>query len=834
MKFQNYHHQYNHHFHIIADFECTLEKCKLEKSNTVLYEKHIVNSYGIKYNCENELYSEDIKIFNSDNPENVIDNFILDIEKLTKKSYELIKTKREIIISDEEKINFNNNTKCNLCKCEYTKENNKKIHYNRVNGLYLQPVCCKCYKKLKNITFIPVLMHNLKGYDSHLFIKSLYKYGTKSDITVIPNNEEKYISFSKIVTYDEKTNKQRLKKHKFEIRFLDTYSFMGSSLESLTSDLKKDDNDIQELRNIFKSVSKEFECDEQFKIILKKGIYPYSYLDTYDKFNDNNLPNKKEFYNKLNNSECSDDDYNQAKLVWNKFKCEKFIDYHNIYLKLDVLLLSDIWDNFRKTTFNNYNLDCSYYYTSPGLAWSSKLKITNVELELISDTNIYKFIEKGIRGGISQISYRYAEANNKYLDNYDKNNEDSYLMYYDANALYSSAMCQYLPYKDFKWNNEIWNEIKILELIDNQNTGYLFEVDITLDKNLHNHFNQYPLFPENLCVNKDNLNDFQQTEYKESQTKKLILTFFDKTEYVVNYRYLREAIKLGYKITKFHRVLQYSQSNFMSEYINLNTKLRQESSNEFDKHFSKLMNNSVYGKTMESIRKRIEFKLISDEKKIDKLKNIKRFTIFDNHLVGVYLNKSKIKLNKPIYLGQNILDDSKVTMFNFHYNFMLKKIEENNLNLMMTDTDSLLYHIKNDDIYEMMNENRELFDLSNYPKNNKLYDNTNNKVYGKFKDESSGVPIKSVICLRPKLYNINYENKKSKNTCKGVKQYISKYLNKEDYNNCLIKHENKNINKSSSSLQNKIALSYNDDKIYISNDNIHCYNFGYLPFKEYK
>ena len=278
-------------------------------------------------------------------------------------------------------------------------------------------------------------MHNLKGYDSHLFIKSLYKYGMKGEICVIPNNEEKYIAFSKIITYDKnyyckKINEIKIKKIKYEIRFIDSFAFMGSSLECLTDDLKNKNDDIKKLRNIFKSVSNEFKCDDEFKLILRKGVYPYSYIDTYDKFNDVQLPSKINFYNNLNNTECSDNDYSHAELVWDKFKCKKILDYHNIYLKLDVLLLSDIWNNFRETCMNNYKLDASYYYTSPGLSWSSMLKITNIELELINDKEIYNFIECGIRGGISQISHRYAEANNKYLESYDDSKEESYIMYY--------------------------------------------------------------------------------------------------------------------------------------------------------------------------------------------------------------------------------------------------------------------------------------------------------------------------------------------------------------------------------------------------------------------
>ena len=187
---------------------------------------------------------------------------------------------------------------------------------------------------------------------------------------------------------------------------------------------------------------------------------------------------------------------------------------------------------------------------------------------------------------------------------------------------------------------------------DDDKTGYLFEVDISIPEHLHHHFNQYPLFPENLIIKQNNLKDWQRVDDKESQTKKLILTFFDKKKYVVNYRYLKLAISLGYKITKFARVLQYSQSDFLAKHIDKNTILRQNSQNDFQKGYYKLMNNSIYRKTMENIRNRIDFKLYSNSDSVLKIKNIKRFTVFNQNLVGVHLNKQNIKLNKPICLGQ--------------------------------------------------------------------------------------------------------------------------------------------------------------------------------------
>ena len=193
-------------------------------------------------------------------------------------------------------------------------------------------------------------------------------------------------------------------------------------------------------------------------------------------------------------------DYKHAQNVFNKFGCKSLLDYHNIYLKSDVLLLSDIWDNFRKVCYNNYGLDTCYYYTAPGLSFDSMLKITNIDLELLTDVNMFKMFEDGIRGGISQISHRHAVANNKYMSNYDDKKDDSYICYLDANNLYGYAMCQYLPTGDFKWNNDKWDTNKILNLKDDAEIGYLFVVDISYPEELHDYFNQYPPLPENMTI----------------------------------------------------------------------------------------------------------------------------------------------------------------------------------------------------------------------------------------------------------------------------------------------------------------------------------------------
>ena len=628
----------------------------------------------------------------------------------------------------------------------------------------------------------------------------------------------------------------------YEIRFIDTYGFMASSLTTLIENLKNGGKNIPEWRTIFKNVSNGFKDDEQFVLMIQKGIYPYDYIDTYEKLLESKLPKKKCFNNRLTSSKCSDKDYEQAQLVWNTCKCYNFMDYHNIYLKSDVLLLADVWENFREVCFTNYKLDANYYYTAPSLSWDAMLKLTKVELELITDIEQYLFIESGIRGGMSQISKRYAKANNDKIKEYEKTKELSHITYLDANNLYGWAMCEYLPQKDFKWNLENWDESKIANLDNSGAKGYLFSVDLHIPDELHDHFNGYAPAPERQTVLKENLNKWQQEDYKQSKIEKLITSLSDKKDYVVNYRILKLYLSLGVKLMKVNKCLEFTQAPFMKPYIMLNTELRTKAKNDFEKDFFKLMNNSAFGKTMENVRNRINFRLISTEDEAMRVKNLKKFTIFNENLVGVHIQKLDVVLNKPIYMGQTILDDSKCLMYDFHYNFMLKKFKRENIDLLFTDTDSLAYHTRNQDINEIIKENKDKFDLSNYPKEHPLYDKTNMKVIGKFKNESPK-EIKEFIGLRSKLYSYIVEDETHEHLkCKGVKKSASdKQLTHSNYKNTLFNRTNKNITQNCirsykhqlySIQQTKIGISYNDDKVFVCDDNIHTYTFGHKNIRK--
>ena len=316
-------------------------------------------------------------------------------------------------------------------------------------------------------------------------------------------------------------------------------------------------------------------------------------MDSLEKLKETALPPKEAFYSRLNDGGISDEDYAHAQNVWKTFKMKSFKDYHELYNKVDVLLLADVFEHFRNICLANYKLDPAHYYTAPGLAWDVALKFTEVSLELLSDVDTLLMIEKGIRGGVSMISNRYAKANNKYMgDKFNSNESSTYIQYLDANNLYGWAMSKPLPTHGFKWMKD--SELNIWE-----KTPCILEVDLEYPKELHDLHNDYPLAPEGVKINK---------------TEKLTPNLWDKKNCVIHYENLKQYLKLGLKISNIHRGIKFKESQWLKKYIDLNTDLRTKARNEFEKDFFKLMNNSVFGKTMENIRNRVNIKLVNDKK----------------------------------------------------------------------------------------------------------------------------------------------------------------------------------------------------------------------------
>ena len=928
-------------FIVYADFESfikPIDTCEPNptKSYTKQYQKHTPSSFCYYIKCfDDNVYTKDPVTYTAKtNDEDVAQKFVEMLEEDVKKIYKI--PAKEMIFGEKDREDFERATECWICQGKLKGDDRVRDHCH-YTGKYRGAAHNKCNLRYKKPSFIPVVFHNLSGYDSHLFIKNLG--ASQGNIKCIPNNEEKYISFTKDVVIDSYTVKKPPKqkspqkivetpkkttdeceqdieddeqdidddidlesimygydddddvptepaksifaeyyddddvpteptksvfaeyydedvpteptKSVFaddddddvpttddesifadyddddsediddegskkknivkQLRFIDSFRFMASSLDKLSSNLDK---------SCFTNTSRYYD-GKQLELLLRKGVYPYEYMDSIERLAEKKLPPKESFYSRLSGDGISDEDYEHAQRVWETFGMTTLRDYHDLYNQSDVLLLADIFENFRDVCSDNYGLDPAWYYTAPGLAWDAALKITDVKLELLSDPDMLLMIEKGIRGGISMISNRYGKANNPYMGpKFDNTEETRFITYLDANNLYGWAMSKPLPTHGFKWmddaEKETWKSVPCI-----------LEVDLEYPEHLHDLHNDYPLAPESVKV---------------GRVDKLILNLNNKTNYVIHYENLKLYESLGLKITKIHRGIKFEESTWLKQYIDLNTTLRAKANNEFEKDFFKLMNNSVFGKTMENIRNRVDVRLVNDKRMAKKLAakpNFKHCTIFDENLVAIHMKKTKLVFDKPVYLGMCILDLSKTLMYDFHYNCIKTKYETK-AKLLFTDTDSLAYEIKTEDFYkDISGDVASKFDTSNFPQNHPsgIPTGLNKKVVGMFKDEAGGEIIEEFVGLRAKLYSYKMLHGNEEKKCKGVKKpVVKKTIQFEDYKRCLFtgKEQLRTMNVIRSHRHNiyteevnKVALSANDDKRVISKDGIHTLAHGH-------
>lgn len=836
LKFNNFHKQLPVPFVIYADFEALTEKgsgCKpnTEKSFTQEYQKHNDCGYGYKVVCcYDDKYTKKINIYRG--PKAVYKFMEAMLKEIGYCKYVIKKYfNKPLKMTADNGEQFQKEIKCHICDKEYKNNDIKVRDHCHITGVYRGSAHQDCNLNFKLTDKIPVIFHNLRGYDSHFIMqeigqivknnKYINKKGEECEMSInaIPNNMEKYMAFML----------------GNNLTFIDSFQFMSSSLDKLVSNLPKES---------FKYTSHQFK-DNRFNLMIRKGVYPYDFMDSFNKFSEK-LPSKEEFYSQLNDQHISEEDYQHAQNVWKVFNLKNMGPYHDLYLKSDILLLADVFENFRKTCLQYYRLDPCHYFTSPRLSWDAMLKMTNIKLELMTDVDMFQFIEKGMRGGVSYIAHRYGKANNKYMLDYDTKKPSKHIIYLDANNLYGYAMSQYLPTGNFKWlSQKKIDRLNLTAYTKDSEKGLILEVDLEYPKELHDLHNSYPLAPEQIKVQKNMLSNYckqiaEKYHISTGLATKLIPTLNKKERYVLHYRNLQLYIDLGLKVSKIHRVLEFNQSPWLRKYIDFNTQKRKYAKNAFEKDFFKLLNNAVFGKTMENLRKRVDVKLVTNEKQLNNLTWKPTYVsskIFNENLVAVHKIKEQLTLNRPAYIGMCILDLSKTLMYDFHYNY-IKKRYGSKAQLLFTDTDSLCYEIETDDIYEDLWQDKHIFDNSDYPKDSNFFDTSNKKVIGKFKDEAASIPITEFVGLRSKMYSYIKENKNGNKTAKGIKKnIINNELKHINYKDTLLKnkqlyHQMKTIRSQNHQLAsyelNKVSLSCYDDKRYIHKDGITSYAYGHF------
>ncbi|KAJ8983456.1 hypothetical protein NQ317_013331 [Molorchus minor] len=815
LKFENIQKQMRVPFIIYADFECILKP--IENNNvqdplssyTVKKFEHIPYAYAYYIKCSFDEQESKFYLSQDENVSNFIDNIENDVRTLYNKYLKNITPMKKLTL-DETK-NYNETNICYICKKPFKDLKQKVKDHCHITGNFRGAAHSICNLNYKLPSFIPIVLHNLKNYDCHLFIKTMCKQNESIDVIAI--NKEKYISFSKNLLVDTYTNcNGNVKSKILKLRFIDSFQFLSSSLDSLAQSLE--DKQCCE-------IYKNFPDNVKFKYIRQKGVFPYSYIDNVSKLDEPHLPSKDKFYNDLNDEDISEQEYQHAKNVWDIFECKSLRDYSNIYLKSDVLLLADIFENYRNTCLKTYKLDPAWYFSAPGLSWDAMLLYTGVELELLTDPDIVHFFKKGVRGGVSTCVNRKAIANNPFVQNYNSLEPVNYIMYLDATNLYGFSMSQNLPQKDFAWvSQEEINTIDIFNISDNAEVGYVLEVDLEYPNYLHKAHNELPFCPENIAP-------------PNSKNVKLIPNLENKKHYIIHYINLKQCLKFGLILTKIHRAVKFTQSPWLQKYIDLNTQMRNKSKNKFEKNLYKLKNNSIYGKTMENVENRVDIKLVSQWRRNKNTitcaelllakPQFKNLSIFSENLIAVQMQKTRIVYNKPIYVGFSILDISKTVLYDFFYNY-LKPSYKQNLELLYTDTDSLIFNVFTSNFYEDMKRNIDKYDTSNYPINNIHNIPQNKSIVGKFKDEYAGESIKSFYGTGAKAYCIKTENHVVKKA-KGVKKStINKQLSITDYVEVIERNSKiyctmyvfkSHLHTIYTELINKLALTAEDDKRFI-------------------
>lgn len=557
------------------------------------------------------------------------------------------------------------------------------------------------------------------------------------------------------------------------------------------------------------------------------------------------LPKRQYFYSSLTEETISEEAYIFAKKVWKIFKCKNLLEYTEIYCEIDTILLAEIFQKFRKDMLCFSGLDPARYISLPSFSFDSMLKTTNCTLQLPIDINIVHFIESGIRGGLSFINTRHLQI---------KKAQEK-IFYIDANNLYGLAQTSKLPVGNLKFISSLkYNHIDWKTIDTEQNIGYILEVDLDYPSNLHDNHSDFPLAPEFLEINYNNLSPYSKKTLKECsigkvkyKDSKLLNTFHPRLNYVLHFKNLKLYLNLGMQLKKVHRVLSFTQKAFIKPFIEICTNARQQATTSFEQNQFKLVANSTYGKTIQNVRNYLNVKLHVKEKSFLKAASnptFKHYTILDDDLVQTNHFTPVIMHDRPIFVGFTILELSKHFMYDFYYNKLLKnapcKIE-----LGFSDTDSFLFKVDNKKAF--IEHIKPLMDFSNYPKKHPLHSTENKSMLGYFKDELQGtLKCTEFVGLRAKCYALKLkdENKVSeKKVCKGLGRIaIKNKLKFSHYKKCLLHGKTKrfafhSIRSKKHNIHTvrlkKKALAHFDSKRWIFDCGIHSVPYGSYIIQKY-
>jgi len=828
-KFANFKNVAPHPFVFYCDLETMLVDVEDEKRSKVKRQKmHQPIAIGYLRVSTRKKYTQTTPVIHTG--KDCIEKFYASLKKEIQYMDEKLAKNHPLDMSEEQERLHEEAESCYVCEKFLEQEEKMRDHDHLLKrNNYLGAICNSCNLNRTDIkkSQTPLVFHNGGRFDIHFLIQKIH---------VLEQPVTRLIG---------KSGENIMSMNLFGRRLvvIDSMNHLSSSLASLVEIMKKSGKPL-------KYTSRSLRGNERgLELLSRKGVFPYEYVTSHQRLLwTTKLPPTKEFYDGLSEKAIDQKDYDHAQRVWDHFDCRNLQDYMEVYLSSDITLLADVFENFRNFFREKFQLDSAKYLSLPGLSYDCMMKYTGCKLDYIYDEETYNFLKRGLRGGVSMIPHRHAEGNNPQLNDYDPNEEKTFLVYLDANALYSSIMTLKLPYKNLRWVKMEKKEAKkvIEEYTDRSGVGYFFECDLDYPPEIHDLTKDLPLAPEHLLVTPKMLSPYarrlhEKLGIKTDKLPKLLSTQYKKERYVCHVENLQFYLAKGMKLLKVYRVLQFKQKHIFKDYIDLCIKERNQPGTSADeKSMWKLCCNSVFGKTIQNMEKRNNITVLSDQEKVLRAIANPRFKhadLINSRVVQISSYKRKQLITTPYYIGVTILELSKLHMMRLHYDHFVKKFGRLNLQLCLTDTDSLLYRIKTDDLEKNLRE-MEIVEFGNYPADHPLHEKGPSGKLFYLKDESAGTPIKSFIGLRAKNYSIEYEDsEKNKTVGKGIpraklrgithedmKKVLSENVTTEITSNHLrsFKHEMFSIQ------QQKVALSPLDNKRYLCDDGIHTLPYGHI------
>lgn len=647
---------------------------------------------------------------------------------------------------------------------------------------------------------VTVGMHNWSGYDQSIILNSMTHRTVAGIPTCIGGTGEKF----KMVNFNH-------------LQFVDTMAFLKSSLDDLMSRLPAEDFFLLEVEVKKLCEARQIAYDSSMlSLLTKKGEYPYEWFDCIAKFQETALPPIEAFYSTLKSRPLSEEQYIHAQKVWSTFHCITMQDYAEIYLLVDVMGLTCVFESFRKLTQKAFHLDPAHYFSLPQLTWDAGFvkatlneftleyihsvpTIRPFEIELFNNTeehtDMFLFSSQMLRGGNAMIGSQREWKKPEEVAGDPSTIEDA--AYLDMNSLYPSAMSERLPVGEFEWETdfESINASPHTFICDtdwfNVDRACYVECDLVVPRELHSYFSQFPLAPENTTVPHEWLSDFslnllEHTGRKHnSKIKKLVCTLYDKPHYRTHIALLKLYVELGCKVTHIHRLLWFKQKKWIHPFISYCVEQRSKATTKFEENFWKIMMNAFYGKTLQNQKNYVDHTFVFDQVGLLKALNSASYKSVRRLNQNCYIithHKGQAHITSPIIVGNAVLEISKVFMYSFWYKTLGPLFGWKNLTLLMTDTDSLLFVMRGKKMYDMINENEQfkaMFDFSELPESHPLYDAKNRKLLRFFKDECKGHPLIKFCGLAAKMYAyicfyLDTLKETTKITAKGISEAVRK------------------------------------------------------------